>query len=149
MHSKMAVNCFSVILAKTLFTSSNWIPNITSVIFKNINCRFLILHFIIEMVFEGLTHHCCYSTSHCLILLWPPVCVCLWTFGCVCVCLWWVVNEVDGFALLAEYVVSEGPISPEPQAWLQGPGRTASTDEFVSVIKAHSVPYAGTRQIHT
>lgn len=53
------------------------------------------------------------------------------------------------FALLEECVVSEGPISPQPQAWLQGLGRTASTDEFVSVIKAHSASYAGTRQIHT
>lgn len=53
------------------------------------------------------------------------------------------------FALLEECVVSEGPISPQPQAWLQGLGRTASTDEFVSVIKAHSASYAGNRQIHT
>lgn len=72
-------------------------------------------------------------------------------FLCVCVrvCLGWVVNEADVFALLEERVVSEGPISPQPQAWLQGLGRTASTDEFVSVIKAHSASYAGTRQIHT
>lgn len=65
------------------------------------------------------------------------------------VCLRWVVNEADVFALLEQCVVSEGPISPQPQAWLQGLGRTASTDEFVSVIKAHSGSYAGTRQIHT
>lgn len=68
---------------------------------------------------------------------------------CVRVCLRWVVNEADVFALLEKSVVSEGPISPQPQAWLQGLGRTASIDEFVSVIKAHNAPYAGTRQIHT
>lgn len=68
---------------------------------------------------------------------------------CVRVCLRWVVNEAEVFALLEEYVVSEDPISPQPQAWLQGLGRTASTDEFVSVIKAHSASYAGTRQIYT
>lgn len=50
--------------------------------------------------------------------------------------------------MLEECVVSKDPISPQPQAWLQGLGRTASTDEFVSVIKAHSVSYAGTRQTH-
>lgn len=65
---------------------------------------------------------------------------------CVRVCLRWVVNEAEVFALLEECVVSEDPISPQPQAWLQGLGRTASTDEFVSVIKAHSASYAG---IHT
>lgn len=53
------------------------------------------------------------------------------------------------FALLEECVVSEDPISPQPQAWLQGLVRTASTDEFVSVIKAHSVSYSQTRQTHT
>lgn len=68
---------------------------------------------------------------------------------CVRVCLRWLVNEAEVFALLEECVVSEDPISPQPQAWLQGLGRTASTDEFVSVIKAHSASYAGTRQIHT
>lgn len=45
--------------------------------------------------------------------------------------------------------MSEDPISPQPQAWLQGLGCTASTDEFVSVIKPHSVAYAGTRQTQT
>lgn len=44
--------------------------------------------------------------------------------------------------------MSEGPISPEPEAWLQGLGRTASTHEFVSVIKAHSAAHAGTSK-HT
>ena len=73
------------------------------------------------------------------------MCVCV----CVCVCLRWLVNEAEVFALLEECVVSEDPISPQPQAWLQGLGRTASKDEFVSVIKAHSASYAGTRQTHT
>lgn len=53
------------------------------------------------------------------------------------------------FAFLVECVVSEDPISPQPQAWLQGLEYTASTDEFVSVIKAHTVFYSGTRQTHT
>lgn len=69
--------------------------------------------------------------------------------ACVRVCLRWVANEAEVFALLEECVVSEDPISPQPRAWLQGLGRTASTDEFVSAIKAHSASYAGTRQIHT
>lgn len=72
------------------------------------------------------------------------VCLCV----CVRVCLRWLVNEAEVFALLLECVVSEDLISPQPQAWLQGLGRTASTDEFVSVIKAHSVSYAGTRRTH-
>ena len=72
------------------------------------------------------------------------MCVCVYVFVCA-----GLVNEAEVFALLEECVVSEDPISPQPQAWLQGLGRTASTDEFVSVIKAHSASYAGTRQIHT
>lgn len=68
---------------------------------------------------------------------------------CVHVCLLRVVNEADVFALLKECVVSQGPISPQPRAWLQGLGRTASTDEFVSVIKAHCAVCTGTPDTHT
>ena len=65
---------------------------------------------------------------------------------CVCVC---VVNEADVFALLEQSVVSEGPISTLPEAWLQGPERAASIDEFVSVIKAHSARHTPELDKHT
>lgn len=70
------------------------------------------------------------------------VCVYARAFFC---CRRWA-NEEEVSASLRECVVSEDPISPPPQAWLQGLRRTASTDEFVSVIKPRSVARAGTRQ---
>lgn len=133
-------------------------------VFKNVHIpvedklKIWILLGISEIIFEDVAGYCSYLTSHCLISMWLPVCVqaYMWLFGrealvsvCVHVCLWWVVNEADVFALLEECVVSEGPISPQPRAWLQALGRTASTDEFVSVIKVHSAACAGTRQTHT
>lgn len=61
-----------------------------------------------------------------------------------------IVNKADAFAFLQHCVVSKDPISPQPQAWLQGVGGcTAGTDEFVSVIKAQSTSYAAIPQIHT
>lgn len=75
------------------------------------------------------------------------------TSACVRVCVFvckrrWANEEVVS-ASLRECVVSEDPISPPPRAWLQGLRRTASTDEFVSVIKPRSVACTGTRQTWT
>lgn len=53
------------------------------------------------------------------------------------------------FVFLEECVVSKGPINPQPRAWLQALGHTAYTDEFVSVITAHSSSYGSIRQTHT
>lgn len=68
--------------------------------------------------------------------------MCVRAFVC---CRRWA-NEEEVSASLRECVVSEDPISPQPRAWLQGLRRAASTDEFVGVIKPHSVARAGTRQ---
>ena len=55
-------------------------------------------------------------------------------------------NKADVFALLEE--LSEGPIRFVPQAWLQGLACQGTTDEFVSVIKAHGAPYAWPSHTH-
>lgn len=87
----------------------------------------------------GISAYCCCSASCCLISprarmpilrggTGPRLHVCL-----VCCRRW--ANEEEVSASLRERVVSEDPISHEPRATPQGPRRSASTDEFVSVIK--------------
>lgn len=106
--------------------------------------------------FRDISRYCSRSASRCLISPRLPHAH-VWLFGveaptraCVCAralvcCRRWA-NEEEVSASLQECVVSEDPISLQPQAWLQGLRRTASTDKFVSVIKPCSVARAGTRQ---